>query len=108
MAKEETQCDRHTIGDTIKRKGTNPTTDQASGTVVKVTHQAIQDVKKLKNGCEMSLLWYIRRVKGTKQTLRLYCKGVPTGDSSATAATNAKRTRTVQHSTVLTYGVKKK
>ena len=39
MTKEDTQCDRHTIGDTIKRKGTNPTTDQAIGTVVKGTQQ---------------------------------------------------------------------
>ena len=37
MTKEDSQCDRHTIDDTIKRKGTNPTTDQAIGTVVKGT-----------------------------------------------------------------------
>ena len=49
MAKEDTQCDRHTIGDTIKRKGTNPTTDQAIGTVVKVTqpgHARGQEAKE--------------------------------------------------------------
>ena len=49
MAKEDTQCDRHTIGDTIKRKGTNPTTDQAIGTVVKVTqpgHTRRQEAKE--------------------------------------------------------------
>ena len=49
MTKEDTQCDRHTIDDTIKRKGTNPTTDQASGTVVKVTqpgHTRRQEAKE--------------------------------------------------------------
>ena len=49
MAKGETQCDRHTICDTIKRKGTNPTTDQAIGTVVKVKqpgHKKRQEAKE--------------------------------------------------------------
>ena len=75
---------------------------------LKSNNQAIKNAKRLKNGCKKSLLWYIRRVKGTKQKLKLYFKGVPTGGSSATAtAMNAKRTRTVQTNTLLTYGFKK-
>ena len=49
MAKEDTQCDRYTIGDTIKRKGTNPATDETIGTVVKVTqpgHTRRQEAKE--------------------------------------------------------------
>ena len=49
MAKEDIQCDRHTSGDTIKRKGTNPTMDQEIGTVVKVTqpgHTRRQEAKE--------------------------------------------------------------